>query len=281
MRLSDMVRDAVTTLEAAGVSNAHYDARLIAAGALGVTREDLFRNPEYLFSPDAVQVFNENIRRRANREPVSRIFGQREFRSLEFIVDPNVLDPRPDSEIVVETAIDLAQRATGSVKVLDIGTGSGCLLLSILDTLPDAHGVGVDIDAAAIQNAITNARRLGLFERSKFIQSVWTESVNEKYDIIVSNPPYIRTQDIKKLAPEVAVYDPFCALDGGPDGLSGYREIACRISPLIFNASFIVVEIGIHQQETVTHIFNKASFKLREVRQDLGGIARCLVFSER
>ena len=149
-----------------------------------------------------LKVFNDNIRRRAHREPVSRIFGQREFRSLEFLIDSNVLDPRPDSEIVVETAIDLAQRATGSVKVLDIGTGSGCLLLSILDTLPDAYGVGVDIDAAAIQNAITNARRLGLFERSKFIQSVWTEIVNEKYDIIVSNPPYIRTQDIKKLAPK-------------------------------------------------------------------------------
>jgi len=279
MRLSDAVRDAVFTLKAAGVQNANLDARLIAAGALGVRREDLLRDPECFFSPDVLKVFNANIRRRADREPVSRIFGQREFRSLDFIVDPNVLDPRPDSEIVVETAIDLAQRTAGSVRVLDIGTGSGCLLLAILDALPDAYGVGVDIDGAAIQNAITNARRLDLLGRTKFIQSVWTEGNNEKYDIIVSNPPYVRTEDIEKLAPEVAVYDPRCALDGGPDGLNGYREIACRLHPLMLNGSFVVVEIGIGQKKSVTRIFNNASFQLYEARQDLGGLDRCLVFS--
>ena len=280
MRLSDVVRDAVITLEAAGVPNVHLDVRLIAARALGVKREDLLREPECFLSPDVLKVFNANICRRADREPVSRIFGQREFRSLEFLVDSNVLDPRPDSEIIVETVIDLAQRITGAVRILDIGTGSGCLLLAILDAFPDASGVGVDIDGAAIQNAITNARRLGLLERSKFIQSVWTEGVNEKYNIIVSNPPYIRTQDIDKLAPEVSIYDPRCALDGGPDGLAAYREIACRISSLMSNEGFVVVEIGTSQKETVTHIFNNASYRLDKVRQDLGGLDRCLVFSD-
>ncbi len=281
MRISDVVRDAVIRLEAAGVPNAYFDARLIASWALGINKEDLLREPEWFLSPDVLKVFNENIRRRVDREPISRIFGQREFRSLEFLVDPHVLDPRPDSEIVVETAIDLAQRTAGSVKVLDIGTGSGCLLLAILDALPDAYGVGIDIDGAAIQNGTTNARRLGFLERSKFIQSVWTEGVDEKFDIIISNPPYVRTQDIEKLAPEVAVYDPRCALDGGPDGLNAYREIACRLSLNMLNGSFVVVEIGMGQKKNVTRIFNNASFQLREVRQDLSGLDRCLVFSER
>jgi len=280
MLLSDLVRDAVTKLEAAGVPNANLDARLIAAGALGVNREDLLRQPEFLFSPSAVQVFNKNIRRRVDREPVSRIFGQREFRSLEFIIDPSVLDPRPDSEVVVETAVDFAQRSNGSARILDIGTGSGCLLLSILNVLPDAYGVGVDHDNGSVANAASNARRLGFSERSKFIQSVWTEGVNEKFDIIVSNPPYIRTQDIENLAPEVTFYDPPSALDGGPDGLNAYREIARRISTLMFNGSFVVVEIGVSQKESVAGIFNNASFQLREVRKDLGGLDRCLVFSK-
>lgn len=279
LNLASLVRQATITLKEAGVHNAVSDAKLIAAEVLGVGREDLLREPDLPFNASEARVFNTQILRRANREPLSRILGRREFRSLEFKIGPHVLDPRPDSEVVVETAIDLSRRVTGPIRVLDIGTGSGCLLLSILDVLPTASGVGTDVNDCAIENAIENARCLGFSNRSEFRQTFWTEGVTEKFDIIVSNPPYVRTQDIGGLAPEVADFDPIYALDGGVDGLTAYWEIAVRIPYLLRTKNVVVLEIGEGQRKKVESIFTATVFRLLDVRLDLAGHERCLAFS--
>lgn len=277
--LSDLLRDAATRLKEAGVPDGMTDARLLARATLGLSREDLLREPHLEISASQAAAFLDSIRRRCGREPVSRILGRREFRSLEFRLGTDTLDPRPDSETIVDAAIDYAKRVDGTVNILDLGTGTGCLLLAVLNELPTARGVGVDVAAGAVEIAARNAEALGLSGRAAFILSDWTDGLDGTFDIVISNPPYIETDKIPSLMPEVVRHDPARALDGGDTGLDAYREIAMRLGTVLAPGGIAVLEIGSTQQDSVTQIFAAAGYRPLEIRYDLGGHARGLVFT--
>lgn len=279
LSLSDLLRQAAEDLRAAGIPDAMVDSRILAAAAFGLSREDMLREPHRPLDAEAQARFRGMIDRRRAREPVARILGSREFHSLDFGLGPETLEPRPDSEAVVEAAIVYGQAFDGPVRVLDLGTGTGCLLLSVLHALSDSQGVGVDIAAGAIDVASRNAERLGLGGRARFVRTDWTDGVDGPFDLVLSNPPYIETAAIAGLSPEVAGYDPAAALDGGSDGLDAYRALAPRIAPVLSSPGVVVLEIGAGQQAEVTVIFTAAGFTPIATRTDFGGHVRALCFA--
>ena len=276
--LSGVLRQAAEDLRAAGVPDAMVDARILAAAAFELSREDMLLEPHRAVEAGAQAHFRALIGRRCAREPVARILGSREFRSLDFGLGPETLEPRPDSEAVVEAAVAYGQAFPGAVRVLDLGTGTGCLLLSVLNELPGATGVGSDIAAGAIETACQNAESLGLADRVRFVRTDWTDGIDGTFDLILSNPPYITTAGLAALAPEVAAYDPLAALDGGADGLDAYRALAPRVACTLSPSGVVVLETGAGQQDDVTSIFVAAGFGPVDIRRDLGGHARALSF---
>jgi release factor glutamine methyltransferase len=215
------------------------------------------------------------VHRRLAREPVSRIVGARAFWGRMFRVSPATLDPRPDSETLVAAALEVV--AGRAVRILDLGTGTGCLLLSLLAELPGASGVGVDISAEALLVARENARDHGLSERSEFLEGDWGRGLLEPFDLIVCNPPYIRQEDLVRLQPEVTNFDPALALDGGPDGLAAYRSLLRHLPPLAPAAS-ILFEVGAGQSAAVAGmlqaLFNGSPEAQIRSWPDLSGIQR-------
>ena len=217
-------------------------------------------------------------RRRLAGEPVARITGLREFWSLPFIVTPDVLVPRPETETVVETALALiGTNRTASPRILDIATGSGAILLALLSELPNAAGVGTDIDHPALGVARRNAAQLGLADRAEFVASNYGTAINGRFDLVVSNPPYVATPQIATLDRDVRDHDPHLALDGGPDGLSAYREIVADAVRLLAPGGHLVLEIGQGQEHDVAQLLTNAELtRVGEPRRDLAGIARVL-----
>jgi release factor glutamine methyltransferase len=276
--VSGELRRASEHLRGACVPDGMMDARILAAAAFGLTREDMLLEPHRPVDFDAQVRFRSMIDRRCAREPVARIIGAREFRSLDFLLGPETLEPRPDSETIVEVAIEYGQAFPGAARVLDLGTGTGCLLLSVISELPDATGIGSDIAAGAVETASRNADSLGLADRVRFVCTDWTDGIDGPFDLVLSNPPYITTAEIAGLAPEVAMYDPPSALDGGADGLDAYRALACRVGSVLSPSSVVVLEIGAGQEEDVTAIFEAGGFRLVGTRADLGGHTRALSF---
>tara|TARA_R110002072_G_scaffold30957_23_gene96064 strand:+ start:440 stop:1351 length:912 start_codon:yes stop_codon:yes gene_type:complete len=279
--LSALLRRAADELRDAGVPDAMIDARILAGSAFGLSREKMLLEPHCPVSPDAEARFNAFVARRCAREPVARILGSREFRSLDFLLGPETLEPRPDSEAIVDLAVAYGRAMAGPLRVLDLGTGTGCLLLSVLDELPGATGVGSDIAAGAVAMAARNAESLGLADRAEFVCADWTDGVEGPFDLVLSNPPYITRDEIAGLAPEVSEYDPQAALDGGPDGLDAYRAIAGRVAAVLSSAAVVVVEIGAGQQAGVVSTFETGSFTLVDTRRDLGGHVRALSFARK
>ena len=217
--------------------------------------------------------------RRLKREPVARIFGRKEFWNLSLLVGPAVLVPRPETETVVEAALDFVVRGglrMEKLRILDIGAGSGALLLALLSELPNAVGVGTDISTAALQVARANAARNDLAGRATFLACDIAAGVAGPFDLIVANPPYVARGDIASLAPEVRDFDPALALDGGPDGLDGYRAIAANARALLAPGGKLVVELGIGQEPAVRALFTKAGLQVGAARDDLAGIPRAL-----
>src|SRR5262245_36214400 len=225
MTLAAAARAAQQALHAAGVEDAGRDARLLTAAAAGVSTAEIIGRPEQEVSPEAQVRLGQMIERRCAREPVSRILGEREFYGRRFALSEATLDPRADSETLIEAALELAaqeRRGEAPIHILDIGTGTGCLLLTLLAELPNATGLGTDISEAALATARQNTQALGLAERATFARHDMLDGINGRFDLVVSNPPYIARGDIPGLAPEVRQYDPLAALDGGPDGLDFY-----------------------------------------------------------
>ena len=266
-------------LAACGTAVPRLDARLLLAHALGVPSERLVPLGTRVLSEAERSRFLDLLRRRRAGEPTSRIVGRREFWSLEFAVTPDVLDPRPDSETIVEAALGALQ-GRAAPRIADLGTGTGCLLLALLSERPDATGLGIDISAAACRVAAGNARRLGLEDRAAFACMDWNGAVAAGgFDAVVSNPPYIADGAIESLAPEVARHDPRGALSGGADGLDAYRRLAPAAAALLRPGGFAAVEIGAGQRPAVERIFAARGLALRAARRDLAGIDRCLVFA--
>lgn len=269
--------DAARTLRAAGIEAPRGDARLLLLHAAGVTPAALVADPARPLPPEAERRFAELVRRRAGREPVSHLLGRREFWSRDFIVGPAVLDPRPDSETLIEAALE-ALPARGAAAVLDLGVGSGCLLLTVLAERPDAWGVGIDLSAPAIAVARRNAARLGLAGRAAFCVGDWGTALAGRFDLILCNPPYVATGALAGLAPEVARHEPPLALDGGPDGLHAYRVLAGQIARLLSSSGVALVEAGEAQITEIKDIFVSAGCRPLAERRDLAGIPRCAAF---
>ncbi len=260
-------------LQAAGIASARLDARLLLAHALS-------RSPDTLVGAlgEAVPTasFVALIERRAAREPVALILGRREFWSLDFAVSAATIVPRPDSETVVAAALERERGAPPIRRVLDLGTGTGCLLLAVLSEAAEATGVGVDRSPEAARLAARNARSLGLDRRAAFIAGDWAESVAGRFDRVISNPPYIPTVALGTLMPEVARFEPASALDGGADGLDAYRAIIPGLVRLLAPRGRAVLEVGEGQAESVASLGVAAGF-CAETRADLAGIARAVV----
>ena len=266
-------------LRQAGIDSADADARLLMAHALGIDRAELMANGERTLNGDEMKAIDALGERRLKREPVARIFGRKEFWSLSLQVSPAVLVPRPETESVIEAALDAVVRGalqTEKLRILDIGTGSGALLLALLSELPNAVGTGSDISAAALQVARANAERNDLAGRCTFVACDIAAGVQSPFDLIVSNPPYVARGDIASLAPEVRGYDPALALDGGPDGLDGYRAIAADARRLLAPGGRLIVELGMGQEPAVRALFTTAGLIVAAARDDLAGIPRAL-----
>ncbi len=257
-------------LATAGIEEPRREARLILAAAHGTDAAGLLAREqveERLYAP--------LLARRAAREPLAYILGRKEFWGLEFAVSPATLIPRPDSETLVEAA--LALPAPG--RVLDLGTGTGCLLLAVLHERPGALGLGIDRSAPAAALAAQNARALGLADRAFFAAGDWAAAVNGSFDLILSNPPYIPAGDLANLMPEVTGYEPASALDGGADGLAAYRAILAELPRLLAPNGTAVLEIGVGQEVSVTELATKAGFNCA-IRADLGGIPRAVILKQ-
>lgn len=269
------LRDLLTQ---AGIESADVDARLLIAHALQIDRVAMMTQGERALTPEETKAIDALAARRLKHEPVARIVGEKEFWSLALTVSPDVLVPRPDTEIVVELALDLIgrERRAAPLRILDIGTGSGALLLALLSELPNATGIGTDISEGALQIARANAERHGLAPRCRLVNADITTGVQGPFDLIVSNPPYIVRNDISGLDLEVRDYDPVLALDGGIDGLACYRAIATDARRLLEPGGYLVVEIGIGQERPVGGLFSAAGLTVVETRPDLAGIPRAL-----
>jgi release factor glutamine methyltransferase len=217
------------------------------------------------------------VRRRSGREPLAYILGSREFWSLPFAVGPGVLVPRPDSETLVEAALAVFPPTTERLNVLDLGTGSGCLLLAFLSEQPGAVGIGVDISGEALTYARHNAESLGVYDRCGFLLGNWARDIAGNFDVVFLNPPYVTDQEIARLEPEVAHYEPARALSGGEDGLAAYREIAPSLGTLLAENGRAFVEIGEGQGESVKAILAGAGLRFCGESRDLSGRIRCLI----
>ena len=244
------IRDLARRLREAGIETPEQDARLLVLDACGLSHEAYVLEPQTPLSSDSRRRIAEAGRRRLAREPVSRIIGRREFWGRSFELGAATLDPRPDTETLVEAVlglIDAEKRRAAPLSILDLGTGTGCILLSLLGELPRATGFGVDIDPAALAVAGRNAAAHGLASRALFTCDDWTASLSGSFDVIVANPPYIRQTDIPGLDPEVGLYDPRRALDGGPDGFDSYRRIAREALLLARPGALLALEAGVGQ----------------------------------
>ena len=273
-------RRAVTQqFRAADLESPELDARVLIGHALGLDHADLIAAAaRTLATADAAQV--EGLaRRRLAGEPVARITGTREFWGLPFIVTADVLVPRPETETVVETALALTgPDRTAAPRILDIATGSGAILLALLSELPNAQGAGSDIDQAALGVARRNATLLGVADRAEFIASNYAAAIGGRFDLVVSNPPYIASSEIATLAREVREHDPRHALDGGTDGLSAYRAIVADAVRLLAPGGHLVLEIGQGQENDVAQLLTDLELvPVGEPRRDLAGITRVLV----
>lgn len=251
----------IEILSQAGISSPRLEASMLQAAA---------------GSEEELQSF---IEARLEGKPICKIIGSKGFYKHDFLVNENVLSPRPDTEILVEKALELL---SGDNTILELGVGSGCIITSILAELPTLKGVGVDISPKALEVAEKNAKLLGVNDRLTLLNKSWFDEsfLCDKFDVIISNPPYIPTEDIHTLDSAVKDYDPVLALDGGIDGLRDYRQIA-KISPLLLKDSgHILLEVGINQAQDVSEIFTSQGFKLVDIIKDLNQIDRCIILQK-
>jgi release factor glutamine methyltransferase len=263
----------------AGIEAADVDGRLLVGHALHLDRARLIAQSDRILEAREINVISALAARRLKREPVSRILGQKEFWSIALAITPDVLVPRPETETVVEGALDFVVRGglrMEKLRILDIGTGSGALLLALLRELPNATGIGTDISTGALKVARENAARCGLEGRCTFLVCDIASVVEGPFDLLVSNPPYIAHDEITSLAPEVKNYDPTVALDGGDDGLAAYRAIAADAKRLLAPGARMFVELGVGQEAAVRDLFTNVGLTAGIARTDLAGIPRVL-----
>ena len=276
--IGELWRWASDELAGAGIEQPQRDARLLLESAGGFDGAQIIAFPEREVEAGRCAAFKALVERRKSREPISRILGRREFWSLPFKVSKDTLDPRPDSETLVEAVLDRIADRQAKIRLLDFGTGTGCLLLALLSELPQAHGIGVDLNPGAVTVAAENAAALGLAARAEFRVADWGKDLNGDFDIVVSNPPYIEASAIPALEPEVANHDPHLALSGGHDGLDAYRALVPQAARLLASGGLLALEIGQGQGDSVRTIATGCGLRDMGSKRDLAAIERCLIF---
>ena len=265
-------------LQAAGIESAALDARLLLGRAAGLDMTAVIAGCGNTLEAETIAAFDALCDRRARHEPVARILGTKEFRNLSFALNEATLVPRPETEILVDAVLDLVGiPADRLLRICDLGTGSGAILIALLSELDQATGVGIDISRSALDMAMANARRHGVGDRIGFIHGDFSTPPDEAFDVVVANPPYIPQGDLAGLDREVRDYDPALALDGGPDGLAAFKVIAARLPALLKPGGTAFVEIGAGQGDSVAALFGGQGLEIRSIRPDLAGIGRVVI----
>lgn len=274
--LRDAILEITNTLKQARVDNPRLDARILVAHVLNADTSVTFLRNDMPLTDAQNARLEQLVQRRIAREPVSRIVGQREFWGLPFEVTSATLDPRADTEVLVSAVIDHKHRYKAAPRILDLGTGTGCIMLALLHAIPDATGVAIDQSEEALQVARRNAVANNLADRVQFARMSWAEALSGPFDIVVSNPPYLSADDMAQLSPEVR-YDPARALFGGDDGLACYRAIIGDVRRVAQSPGLLALEVGLGQAGQVAALLEDAAFRVVEIRSDLAAIPRCLV----
>lgn len=282
MTRAQWLRDATDQLTHMGIETARLDAELILAHALGMARNPLLLDAGMPLATEDKAAADALLLKRLARVPLAHITGHRAFWTLELSVNRHTLVPRPDTETLMEAVLDHVPDRQLQLRILDLGTGSGALLLALLHEYPNAWGVGTDYSIDAIGIAQQNASRHGLQDRASFVCADWDKGLgaHADFDLIVSNPPYIPSAAIATLMPEVRNHDPAAALDGGSDGLAAYRHLAGATAFITRAQGMCVVEVGQGQAEAVTRLFRQQHWAFREAKADLAGTPRALVFQK-
>jgi len=274
----EALREGVARLQRAHIESASLDARLLLEHVLGTTREHLLFTFDAPLSETQDTAYRELIAKREKRQPVAQLTGKREFWGMNFKVSGATLDPRPDSETLIEALVARCDREA-KLRILDLGTGTGCLLLALLKEFPHATGVGVDISEEALCVARENAVHNELQGRCEFKTSDWFKNIEGSFDIIVSNPPYIETAAISGLTPEVAKFEPRLALDGGADGLDCYRAIVAQLPQKLAPEGTAALEIGFGQLMAMEELIASHGLLIAGVKRDLNNIPRCILMT--
>lgn len=280
MLLSELQKKITKILAEGGIETNSLDARIILKEIFNFDEKELILNSDLILSESKISKVQKIITRRLNLEPVSKIFGKRDFYNSTFSISDDVLDPRPETENIVEIANNFILEK-GYESFIDLGTGSGCIILSILKENKNLTAVGVDISIDAINIAKKNSKDMNLEKRSSFLVSNWLSSIYSSYDLIISNPPYIPSDEIITLSKTVKNFDPLISLDGGQDGLKCYKEIAQDINRVINKNGRVILEIGYNQAHDVIKIFESKEFKLLKIYNDINGLNRILTFESK
>ena len=276
--LREAVRRCTRLLGKAGIGEPEADARVLVEAAAGVSGWVRRRDADAILDSAAAARLDGLLVRRLAREPVFRIVGRRAFWNLELEVTPAVLDPRPDTETIVTAALEaLGARRDAPLRLLDLGVGSGAILLALLSELPRATGVGIDLSGAACEVARRNAQACGLADRAVMLEGDFAAHPGESFDLVVSNPPYVETAAVAELDPEVRDHDPLLALDGGPDGLDAYRAICTGLRDRLGPGGIAVLEVGAGQAAAVAALLREAGLHVAGTRRDLGGHERAVI----
>lgn len=280
MLLSELQKKITKILAEGGIETNSLDARIILKEIFNFDEKELILNSDLILSESKISKVQKIITRRLNFEPVSKIFGKRDFYNSTFSISDDVLDPRPETENIVEIANNFILEK-GYESFIDLGTGSGCIILSILKENKNLTAVGVDISIDAINIAKKNSKDMKLEKRSSFVVSNWLSSIYNSYDLIISNPPYIPSDEIITLSKTVKNFDPLISLDGGQDGLKCYKEIAQDINRVINKNGRVILEIGYNQAYDVIKIFESKELKLLKIYNDINGLNRILTFESK
>jgi release factor glutamine methyltransferase len=275
--IGSTIGEVSAALAKAGFAEARRRARRLLAAALDLSPAAVLARADRVVTDDEGERIAAMLRRMLAHEPLSRILGSREFWGLDFLLSPETLDPRPETETVVEAVLARLPDREQPHRLLDLGAGTGCLLLALLSEYPAATGIGVDLAAGAVATAARNAERLGLRPRAEFVVGDWSNGIAGPFDVVVANPPYIASADIAALPPEVRDFDPVLALCGGADGLRAYRAIAADFLRLLAPSGLFAGEIGAGQKDGVAGIISAAGLVVETIVPDLAGIPRCVV----
>ena len=281
--LAEVLAAARRQLADGGIADAAQDARALVSGILKLSSTAIFTDGARVLDDAEQSTVSAAIARRVAREPVHRILGRRAFSRLDLALSPETLEPRPDTEVLVDTLVPYARKIvaeTGGCRILDLGTGTGAICLALLDLVPGATGVGADLSAGALETARCNADINGVADRFEAVESDWFAALTGAFDIIVSNPPYIVRSVVATLDDEVRLFDPILALDGGEDGLDAYRAIATGAGDHLRENGLVAYEIGYDQKDAVTAIMRENGFVRIEAVTDFGGNDRALVFAK-